>query len=132
MRHVSPRRGTLAGMNDSRDVPEPLLVACLCAAWCRTCDDYRATFDALAQGLDPDVRWVWVDIEDDEAALGPVDVLDFPTLLIAQGERIFFFGPVTPHAQAAHQLVRRALAGELGSVSDAGLAGLPARVRALR
>ena len=24
---------------------EPLTVACLCAAWCRTCDAYREVFD---------------------------------------------------------------------------------------
>jgi len=36
-----------------------------------------------------------------------------------------------PHAQTARQLVQRALQGELASVTDATLAGLPARLRAL-
>ena len=75
-----------------------MLVACLCAAWCRTCDEYRPTFDALAREFEREARFVWVDIEDDEDALGSVDVVDFPTLLIARGERIDFFGPVLPHA----------------------------------
>jgi thioredoxin 1 len=109
----------------------PLLVACLCAAWCRTCDDYRGTFDALAGEFGDQARFVWVDIEDDEQALGALDVVDFPTLLLAQGDEIRFFGPVMPHAQAARQLVQRALQGQLGVVADAALAGLPARLRAL-
>ena len=119
-------------MSEPVDAARPLLVACLCAAWCRTCDDYRLTFDALAREFDREVRFVWVDIEDDEEALGGVDVVDFPTLLIARGETIDFYGPVLPHPQTARQLVQRALLGELGAVTDAALAGLPARLRALR
>lgn len=118
-------------MRDTADVVRPLLVACLCAAWCRTCDDYRPTFDALAQEFAEDARFVWVDIEDDEDALGGVDVVDFPTLLVGRGEVIDFYGPVLPHAQTARQLVRRALRGELGGVTDAALAGLPGRLSAL-
>jgi thioredoxin 1 len=108
------------------------LVACLCAAWCRTCDEYRPTFDALAAEFGAQARFAWVDIEDDEAALGSVDVVDFPTLLIAHGDRIHFYGPVTPHAQTARQLLQRALQGALGTVADASLEDLPARLRALR
>ncbi len=119
-------------MSPSQAAAEPLFVACLCAAWCRTCDDYRGTFDALAREFGAQARFVWIDIEDDEAALGAVDVADFPTLLIARGDGISFFGPVTPHAQVARQLVQRALQGQLGTVADAALAGLPARLRAAR
>ena len=60
-----------------------------------------------------------------------MDVADFPTLLIAQGDEIHFFGPVTPHAQTARQLLQRALQDELGACRRA-LAGLPARLRACR
>ena len=59
-------------------------------------------------------------------------VVVVPALLIARGEKIRFFGPVTPHAQTARQLVRRALHGELATEVDPALAGLPARLRALR
>jgi thiol-disulfide isomerase/thioredoxin len=118
-------------MSESVDAARPLLVACLCAAWCRTCDDYRPTFDALAREFAREARFVWVDIEDDEAALGGVDVVDFPTLLVGHGDSIDFYGPVLPHAQTARQLVQRALQAELGVVTDAALAGLPARLRAL-
>jgi thiol-disulfide isomerase/thioredoxin len=116
----------------SEPQPSPLLVACLCAAWCRTCDDYRSTFNALQAEFATHARFVWVDIEDDEAALGDVDVVDFPTLLIAPGEAIAFYGPVLPHAQAARQLIERALSGQLGGVHEPALAGLSARIKALR
>ena len=118
-------------MRDPADAA-PLLVACLCAAWCRTCDDYRPTFDTLAAEFGAQARFVWVDIEDDEAALGNVDGVDFPTLLIARGGDTGFFGPVTPHAQTARQLLRRALQGALGRVDDAALTGLAQRIAALR
>ncbi|MEP7297560.1 MAG: thioredoxin family protein [Burkholderiales bacterium] len=118
-------------MSELADAVPPMLVACLCAAWCRSCDDYRPTFDALTSEFAHEARFVWVDIEDDEDALGGVDVVDFPTLLISHGDAIDFYGPVLPHAQTARQLVQRALRGELGQVSDAALAGLPARLRAL-
>ena len=36
------------GRAQEAEAPGALLVACLCAAWCRTCESYRATFDALA------------------------------------------------------------------------------------
>ena len=119
-------------MSEPAHADPALLVACLCAAWCRTCDDYRPTFDALANEFAGEARFVWVDIEDYQAALGDVDVVDFPTLLIARDDAVDFYGPVLPHAQTARQLVRRALRRELGGVSDAALAGLPARLRAQR
>jgi hypothetical protein len=107
---------------------EPLLIACLCAAWCRTCGDYRATFDAVTREFGDRVRVLWVDIEDDEEALGGVDVVDFPTLLIARGDHIAFYGPVLPHAQALRQLTERGLLGALGEVRHPALVGLPGRI----
>lgn len=107
------------------------MVACLCARWCRACGDYQATFDALARQFAAQARFVWVDIEDDEAVLGEVDVEDFPTLLIAHGDRVCFFGPVMPHLQTAQRLLQSALAGELSAPADAQVNALSARVRAL-
>jgi hypothetical protein len=88
-----------------------LLVACLCAAWCRTCDAYRdtlaATRDALARAHPAAaLRFVWVDIEDEAALVGDLDIEDFPTLLVARGAELLFFGPVLPHAQTLDRLVR--------------------------
>ena len=116
-------------MNESPD--SPWLVACLCAAWCRSCDEYRGTFDALAQQFGREARFLWVDIEDDEAALDGVDVVDFPTLLLSRDDAVYFFGPVLPHPQTARQLIQRALQGDFAALRDETLAGLPSRLRAL-
>ena len=108
------------------------LVACLCAAWCRACDGYRDTFDALARENDAAVRFVWVDIEEDEDALSIVDIVAFPTLLIALGEKVVFFGPVAPKPQIARRLLQRALAGQLDARHDAELTRLAAHIARVR
>lgn len=109
---------------------EGWLVACLCAEWCGSCRDYRAVFDAV-RASHPGARFAWVDIEDHPEVLGPVDVENFPSLLIARGDDIAFFGTVTPHASTLNALVDRGLRGELGAVDDPELDGVPERVRAL-
>jgi thioredoxin 1 len=118
---------------------EPLLVACLCAQWCRTCDAYRdtlvATRDGMRQGHpEAALRFVWVDIEDESELVGDLDIEDFPTLLLARGDRVLFFGPVLPHAQTIDRLVRSALVDDLPPLAGATLApdvrALPARLRA--
>ena len=109
----------------------PLLIACLCAQWCGTCRDYLAVFEALRADLGPRAACAWVDIEDDDEVLGHLDVENFPTLLIARGDEVLFFGPITPQPQTLARLVQSAFAGGLKPVVDAALAGLPERVRAL-
>jgi thioredoxin-like negative regulator of GroEL len=118
---------------------EPLLVACLCAQWCRTCDAYRdtlvATRDAMRRGHDDGaMRFVWVDIEDESELVGDLDIEDFPTILLARGADVLFFGPVLPHAQTLDRLVRNALDTELPPLAAGALAddvrALPARLRA--
>ena len=118
-------------MNASGATDEPWLVACLCAQWCGTCRDYRAVFDALRDEIGAAARFVWVDIEDKADALGDTDVEDFPTLLVARGDAVLFFGPLTPQPPMLARLVRSALNGDLRSLADARWVGLPARLRAL-
>ncbi len=98
---------------------DQLRVVCLCAAWCGVCRDYAAPFDAAAASFAPQATFERVDIEDDAELLGSVDVENFPTLLIARGEQVLFFGTVTPHAQTLTRLVQGALAGELRPLTDA-------------
>ena len=110
-----------------------LMVACLCAQWCRTCDGYREVFDRVLMALDvADVQGMWVDVEDQADAMGAIDVENFPTLLIARDDEVLFFGPVTPHAQTLQRLIDAALKGGLSldrrSVDPAVLE-LPARLR---
>jgi len=94
----------------------PLLVACLCAEWCLTCKAYRDTFAAVA-AAHPRARFVWVDIEDHADALesdghDAPDIVNFPTLLVLNGEVPLFFGTVLPHANVLERMLEPAkLAG---------------------
>ena len=115
--------------NPAADRPR-LFVACLCAAWCRTCEDYRATFDALRAEFHTSIEWAWVDIEDKADLLDEVDIETFPTLLISADDVLLFLGPVLPSPHSARQVVQRALDGKLGALRNPELEGLPARLRA--
>lgn len=92
-------------------------IACLCAAWCRLCDEYRPMLQALAAEFGrAGVRahWHWVDIEDEADLLGELDVETFPTLVIADDTQVRFAGPVTPQRETLQRLLR-------ATVLDAGL-----------
>ena len=79
-------------------------VVCLCAQWCGACREWRGIFDQLAQAH-PNMRFSWIDIEDDADALGEIDIETFPTLLVAHDARPLFYGPVQPsQAQTARLL----------------------------
>ena len=96
-----------------------LRVVCLCAAWCGLCRDYAAPFDEAAAPFGAQAEFTRLDIEDEAELLGNVDVENFPTLLIARGEHVLFFGTITPHVQTLTRLVQSALAGELKPLVDA-------------
>ena len=114
-------------------------VACLCAQWCRTCDAYRDTLVAVRDTMrighpQAAMRFVWIDIEDESELVGDLDIEDFPTLLLARGDQVLFFGPLLPHAQTLDRLVRSALDTDLPPLAPATLApdvrALAARLRA--
>jgi thioredoxin-like negative regulator of GroEL len=88
-----------ASLDDGRWV-----VACLCAAWCGTCGGYRDAFEAIA-ARHPDKTFVWIDIEDQADVVGDLDVDNFPTLLLQQGDTVAFFGTTLPDAALAERLV---------------------------
>ena len=123
----SAERGTLSTM--SHPGSPPLLVACLCAAWCGACRDYRAVFDKQAAESASAAELIWVDIEDHDEVLGHIDIQDFPTLVVLRGDEPLFFGPVLPHAQTLARMLRGAAAGELEPIDPAPLDGLPQRLR---
>jgi hypothetical protein len=86
-----------------------LLVVCLCAEWCGVCRDYQQSFDsvrALIQADYPSAQFVWLDVEDEADFLHPLDVENFPTLLIGKGDVPFFSGPITPQPQTLERMVR--------------------------
>ncbi|MES2023966.1 MAG: thioredoxin family protein [Pseudomonadota bacterium] len=80
------------------------VVACLCAAWCDVCTNYRPGFDELAS-QHPDKLFIWIDIEDRADLVGDFDVENFPTLLIQHGDDVVFYGTTMPDHRIAHRLV---------------------------
>jgi len=84
------------------------IVACLCAQWCGTCREYQPLFEQL-QAQFPQTRFLWIDIEDEADLVDPIEVENFPTLLIARDSQTLFFGTVTPHLQTLERLLRNTL-----------------------
>lgn len=92
-------------MKIDRSSPAPVhWVICLCADWCGLCRDYKEVF-AQVEALHPLSRFVWLDIEDEADWIGDIDVETFPTVLIAEGLDMRFFGPVTPQLQTLSRLL---------------------------
>ena len=112
--------------------PDDWLVACLCADWCRICQDWQPAFERIARRLAGSARVVWVDIEDDEELLGGVEVDDFPTLLVAHGDEVLFFGTIRADERSVVQRLDRARQGDSAPVRDPRLQGLPQRLRAAK
>ncbi|MCB8747317.1 thioredoxin family protein [Rhodoferax sp. U2-2l] len=116
--------------------PDALWVVCLCAQWCNVCEQYRRNFaqvQASVQADHPTVRFLWLDIEDEAEVLDPLDVENFPTVLLAVGDTPRFFGTITPQPQTLERLVRNALQDPAsGALADPGVKELVGRVRAWR
>jgi thioredoxin reductase (NADPH) len=89
-----------------------LVVVCLCAAWCDTCTAFRASFERIA-GARPAQTYIWLDIEDDSAICGDIDIENFPTLAIYRGGRLLHYGVSLPQEGTVARLVD-ALAGRGG------------------
>lgn len=108
---------------------EEFFVACLCAQWCGTCREYQPLF-AQMQTLFPNVRFAWVDVEDMADLVDPVEVENFPTVLIATSSQTRFFGTVTPHLPTLERLLRTQLeAGAAALKPDTERDALAQRLR---
>jgi thioredoxin 1 len=81
-----------------------LVVVSFCAAWCDTCGEFRAAYERVAQAR-PQIAFVWLDIEDDAAIAGDVDVENFPTLAVYRGREVLHFGVALPHEATVGRLV---------------------------
>jgi len=106
----------------------PLHLACLCAAWCRTCDSYRPTLQDVAAPFVASGRLApprWIDIEDEADLVDDVDIETFPTLLVYDERRVLFAGPLTPQADVLQRLIEQLLSG------DAARGSVPAAIEAL-
>ena len=108
--------------------PTQMLVACLCADWCGTCRDYQPRFDQL-QAAFPGVQFVWIDVEDESDLVDPIEVENFPTLLIATREQVRFFGTVLPHVETLQRLIETQLGADArGQVVSADCEALARRL----
>jgi thioredoxin reductase (NADPH) len=104
--------------------PSRLVVVSLCAAWCDTCDAFRAAYERLATAR-PAIAFVWLDIEDDAALCGDVDVENFPTLAIYRGREPGHFGVSLPHEAVVGRMI------DTLAASAAPLAAAPAAITEL-
>lgn len=112
--------------------PTSVLVVCLCAEWCGVCNDYRSRF-LQVQSSFPQVSFLWVDVEDEADLLHPLDVENFPTLLIAVGGAPRFFGPLTPQVEMLERLIRSQVENPYApALADRAVVDLVARIRAAR
>ncbi len=101
----------------------------LCAQWCGVCRDYRPFVEAQASAVD---EWVWVDVEMHADMLDDLDVENFPTLLITQGNEPRFLGTVTPQPEVAQRLLLSLQQGNRYALPDVkGLEQITRYLRAL-
>ena len=107
--------------------PPRLLVACLCAQWCGTCRDYRPLFDQL-QAEFAAAQFVWIDIEDEADLVDPVEVDNFPTLLVVADGQARFFGTLTPHIDTLRRILQTQLSAERAPSAEPQAQALAQRV----
>jgi thioredoxin-like negative regulator of GroEL len=81
------------------------IVACLCAGWCGSCNEYAGNFAAWAK-RSPEHHFVWIDIEDQADLVGDLDIDNFPTLLMQRGSTVSFFGTMEPDTRLAERLLQ--------------------------
>ena len=111
------------------ETPPRLLVACFCAAWCRTCDDYVRVLDALKVQYAGQVDFAWIDIENQSDVLDNIDVENFPTLLMSDAQHVYFWGTVLPHTATASRLIDRVLSGDIRAIHAPDILQLDQRLR---
>ncbi|MBW8843907.1 MAG: thioredoxin family protein [Burkholderiales bacterium] len=110
--------------------PMTVHVACLCAAWCRTCESYQQVFEAACAELPQTGLQVrWIDIEDEADLIGDLDIETFPTLLIADDEHVRFAGPLTPQPETLKRVLRAHLSDPRAAKVDDNYVELVRRLR---
>ena len=88
-------------------------IVCLCAAWCRLCDDYAPVLVQVTEALAADgvaLRRHWIDIEDEAELVGEFDVETFPTLVVIGPDGVRFAGPLTPQPETLRRVLRATVA----------------------
>lgn len=100
-------------------------MACFCAAWCDTCEEYKPAAGAVRR---PSVHvFAWIDIEDHAELLGDVDVENFPPSWSRSAGGVVFYGPMLPHIGHLERLLdsldEHKRAGDRGAARPATAAG---------
>lgn len=80
------------------------IVACLCARWCNVCEGFRAAFARFAD-RHPDLPFLWIDVEDNAAVAGDIDIENFPTLLVQYGATVAFLGTTLPDDRVMERIL---------------------------
>ncbi|MEI7537849.1 MAG: thioredoxin family protein [Comamonadaceae bacterium] len=111
--------------------PASALVVCLCADWCGVCREYQSRFTQV-QARYAQVEFLWIDVEDEADLLHPLDIKDFPTLLLAVGNEPRFLGPVTPQAEMLERLIRSQIQDAAApALADKSVSDLVLRIRSM-
>jgi len=104
------------------------LVVALCAAWCDSCNEFRTTFERIAQAR-PEMCFLWLDIEDDSEICGDIDIENFPTLAIYRGGRLLHYGVSLPQEGTVTRLIDAiAERGETDAAAPQAVRDLPKRL----
>ncbi len=111
------------------DSDSPLILGCLCAAWCRLCDGYAETLRTVAAEF-PQVTLQWIDIEDEAELIGDLDIDTFPTLVLASASQILFAGALQPQPETLRRLLRSGVQGQVVGGDVAAFEALAATLRA--
>jgi thioredoxin 1 len=92
---------------------QSVLVVCLCAAWCHVCGEFRDTFERLA-GANPHARFIWLDIEDEAALLGDLEIESFPALAVFRDAVPLFYGATPPQEPVVARTLAALFRKDLG------------------
>ncbi|WP_186764620.1 thioredoxin family protein [Comamonas flocculans] len=113
------------------EASEPWWIVCLCAQWCKVCRGWRADFEALA-AQQPQWRFAWVDVEDEEELVGDFDVETFPTLLLGRAGQLRYCAPIAPRPEVLLRLAQGLLGEHAPGTGNAEVLALLQRIIAER
>ena len=89
-------------------------------------------FDRCKERI-PHARMIWIDVEDEADLLHPLEVENFPTVLIAVDGRPRFFGPLRPQLETLERLIRAQMtAADPSPLSDRSVSELADRILAAK
>jgi thiol-disulfide isomerase/thioredoxin len=122
----SPRLLTAADLsNGGAPTDGSLLCIAFCARWCGACREFRAVLETIAH-QETQIRFAWIDIEDDIAEIPEIDTIDFenfPVIGIFRKEIPLYFGVSMP----GENIIRRLLAS--AATSAVPLCAIPEETR---